>query len=97
MVFQPEWKTPARVFGEVLCLLPRERTRKRGVHQAHLAMACAVAGEPERAAAEAMKALNVAQAIQSDVIVRSLRRVDRRLASYDVAPVAEFREALATL
>jgi hypothetical protein len=67
------------------------------VHQAHLAMACAAAEEPERAAAEAMKALDVAQTIQSDVIVRSLRRVDRRLAAYDVPPVAEFREALAAL
>jgi transcriptional regulator with XRE-family HTH domain len=92
---QPRKAIP--MFGEVLRLVPRERTRKRGVHQAHLAMACAAAEEPERAAAEAMKALNVAQAIQSDVIVRSLRRVDRRLAAYDVPPVAEFREALAAL
>jgi hypothetical protein len=85
------------MFGEVLRLLPRERTRKRGAHQAHLAMACAAAEEPERAAAEGMKALNVARTIQSDVIVRRLKCLDRRLAAYDVPPVAEFREALAAL
>jgi transcriptional regulator with XRE-family HTH domain len=92
---QPRKAIP--MFGEVLRLLPHERTRKRGVHQVHLAMACAAADEPERAAAEGMKALYVAQAIQSDLIVRRLKSLDRQLVAYDVPAVAEFREAVATL
>ena len=85
------------MFEEVICLLPLDRTRKRGVHRAHLAEACAAAEEPERAAAEGMRALNIAQAIRSDVIVRRLKRLDRRLAACDVPAVAEFREAVAAL
>jgi transcriptional regulator with XRE-family HTH domain len=92
---QPRRAIP--MFEEVLRVLPPERARKRGVHQAHLAMACAAAGEPERAGAEGMRALNVAQTIQSDVIVRRLERLDRQLAAYDVPAATDFREAFAAL
>jgi hypothetical protein len=70
------WLRPRKAIPmvvNVLRRLPHERTRKRGVHQAHLAMACAAADEPERAAAEGMKALHIAEAIQSDVIARRLK------------------------
>jgi len=92
---QPRKAIP--MFEEVLRLLPPDRTRKRGVHQAHLATACAAADEPERAAAEGMKALSIAQTLQSDVILRRLKRLDRRLAACDMPAVGEFREALAAL
>jgi hypothetical protein len=34
---------------------PRNRLRSRGIQQARLALACAAAGEPERATAEASR------------------------------------------
>jgi hypothetical protein len=76
---------------------PRERTRGLGVQQARLAHAWASADQPERAAAEGMKALDMAQATRSDLIVRELRRLDRQLGSCDVPAAADFREALAAL
>ena len=45
------------MFDDVLAHWPTDRTRGRGIHQAHLAVACATADEPERAAAEAIKAI----------------------------------------
>ena len=42
-------------------------------------------------------ALGIAQATKSDVTMRALKRLDHRLAAYDVPAVADFREALATL
>jgi transcriptional regulator with XRE-family HTH domain len=84
-------------FEDVLRLWPRERTRGRGIQQAHLALACAAAGEPERAAAEGLKAVKIARTTTSDVTVRELRRLDHRLAAYDVPAAADFREAFATL
>jgi hypothetical protein len=82
---------------EVLRLWPLERQRGRGIHQAHLALACAAADEPDRAAAEGLKALDITQATKSDVTVRELRRLDRRLGSFDVPAAADFRERFATL
>jgi transcriptional regulator with XRE-family HTH domain len=82
---------------DALARWPRDRTRGRGIHQARLALACAVAGEPDRAAAEGITALDIAQATRSDLAVRELNRVDRRLAAYDVPGVADFREAFAAL
>jgi hypothetical protein len=76
---------------------PRERTRGFGVQQARLAHACASANQPERAADEGMKALDMAQATRSDLIVRELRRLDRQLIGCDVPAAVEFRQALAAL
>jgi hypothetical protein len=84
-------------FEDVLRLWPSERTRGRGIHQAHLALACAAADEPDRAAAEGMKALGIAQSTKSEVTTRALKRVDQRLAACDAPAVADFREALAAL
>jgi len=84
-------------FEDVLRLWPSERTRGRGIHQAHLALACATAGEPERAAAEGMTAIGIAQTTRSDVTRQVLKRLDRQLAAHELPAVAEFREAVATL
>jgi len=85
------------MFEDVLRHWPGERTRSRGVHQAHLALACAAAAEPERAAAEGTKALRVAETTKSDVTVRKLKHLGRQLNVYEVPAVADFREAVAAL
>jgi len=84
-------------FEDVLRLWPSERIRGRGIHQAHLALACAAVDEPERAAAEGMTALGIAQSTRSTVTVGELKRLDRQLAGYELPAVADFREAVATL
>jgi hypothetical protein len=94
------WLRPSRgvaTFEDVLRVWPSDRTRDRGVQQARLALACATADEPDRAAAEGMKALGIAQSTRSDVTVRELRRLDRQLAGCDAPAAADFREAFATL
>lgn len=95
LLLRPGKAVPA--FEQVLRLWPSERTRGRGIHQAHLALACAAADEPDRAAAEGMTALGIAQRTKSDVTVRQLKRLDRRLAACDVPAAAGFREAVAAL
>jgi hypothetical protein len=82
---------------DVLRLWPRERTRGRGIHQAHLALACAADDEPERAAREGIAALDIAQGTKSDVTIRELKRLDRQLAAYDMPAAADFREQFATV
>jgi transcriptional regulator with XRE-family HTH domain len=82
-------------FEDVLRLWPGERTRGRGIHQAHLALACAAANEPDRAASEGLKALDIAHATRSHVTMRELKRLDRRLAACDTRAAGDFREALA--
>jgi hypothetical protein len=76
----------------VLRVWPRERTRGLGVQQARFARACASADQPERAAAEGLKALDIAQATGSDLMVRELRQLNRELVGCDVAVAAEFRQ-----
>jgi tetratricopeptide (TPR) repeat protein len=58
---------------------PRERTRDGGLHQARLALACASAGQRERAIAEGRKALAIARTTQSVTAVRELRRLGAAL------------------
>jgi transcriptional regulator with XRE-family HTH domain len=81
---------------EALRLWPRDRARGRGLHQARLALACAAADEPERGAAEGIKALDIAQATKSDLTARELGRLDRQLAACDSPAATGFREAFAT-
>jgi transcriptional regulator with XRE-family HTH domain len=90
-------RTAIAMFEEVLRIWPRDRTRGHGVHRARLALACAAANEPERAAAEGVKALDIAQSTKSDVTVRELKRLDHQLAGCDVPAVVDFREAVAAL
>jgi hypothetical protein len=95
LLLRPSTAVPT--FENVLRLWPSERTRGRGIHQAHLALACAAANEPDRAAAEGMKALGIAQSTKSDVTARELKHLDRQLSGFDVPAAADFREAFATL
>jgi hypothetical protein len=67
------------------------------VHRARLALACAAAGEPDRAAAEGLQAVDVAHATRSDVTMRELKRLDRQLAAYDLPAARDFHEALAAV
>jgi transcriptional regulator with XRE-family HTH domain len=94
------WLRPRKaieMFDDVLRLWPQDRTRGRGIHQAHLALACAAADEFDRAATEGMKALDIAKATKSDVTARELGRLEHRLAACDLPVVAHFREAFAAL
>jgi transcriptional regulator with XRE-family HTH domain len=85
------------MFEETLRLWPRERTRGRGFHQARLALACAAVNEPDRAAAEGIKALGIVRTTKSNLTMRELRRLDRQLAACDLPAAADFREAFATV
>jgi transcriptional regulator with XRE-family HTH domain len=89
--------TAIRTFEHVLRLWPRERVRGRGIQHARLALACAAADDPERAAAEGVTALEIARATRSDTTRRELKRLDRRLATCDAPAAADFREAFAAL
>jgi hypothetical protein len=94
------WLQPRKavtMFEEVLRRWPRERQRSRGMHQARLALACAAADDPERAAAEGDAALDIARTTKSNGILRELKRLDRRLATCDTPSAADFREAFATV
>ncbi|MEA2232697.1 MAG: hypothetical protein QOD83_2513 [Solirubrobacteraceae bacterium] len=82
---------------DVLRLWPQDRARGRGIHHARLALACAADNEPERAAAEGVKALGIVQTTKSDVTVRELKRLDRELATYDTPAAADLHEAYAAL
>ena len=82
---------------EALRLWPRDRARGRGLHQARLALACAATNEPDRAAAEGIKALDIARTTRSDLTVRELKRLDDKLAACDLPAATDFREALAAL
>ena len=73
---------------------PQDRTRGLGVQQARLALALAD-DDLDRAASEGMRALEMARATKSDMTMRELRTLDRRLAACDTAAAADFREALA--
>jgi hypothetical protein len=95
LVFQPT--KAISTLEEVLRLWTDDRTRGRGIQQARLALACAATGEPERAAAEGLKALDITRATRSDITIGELKRLDRQLEAYDVPAVANFREALAAL
>jgi hypothetical protein len=75
---------------------PHDRTRGLGVQQARLALACA-SDDVDRAAAEGMKALDMAKATKSDMTMRELRRLDDQLAACDMPAAADFREAFAAL
>ena len=75
---------------------PAIRRRGRGLQRAGLAVACAAAGEPDRAAHEGLHALAVARATRSARAMQELRRLDQRLAATPQAQgAAEFREAFA--
>ena len=92
LVLRPQ-KAVAMLEG-ALRVWPRDRTRGLGVQQARLALACAD-DDLDRAAVEGMTALDMARRTKSDMTMRELRRLDRRLAACDVPAAADFRAALA--
>lgn len=60
---------------------PRAEARDGGIVQARLALACAKAGEPDRARAEGRKALAIARATSSATVKRELKRLQLALAA----------------
>ena len=60
---------------------PRHCVRDGGLHQIHLAKACAAAGELDRAKAEGRKALGIARMTKSVMAVRELRELRETLAA----------------
>jgi hypothetical protein len=55
--------------------------RDGGLHQARLALACAAAGELDRAEAEGRKALAMQRATKSGIAARELRRLGQTLSA----------------
>jgi transcriptional regulator with XRE-family HTH domain len=77
---------------------PATRRRGGGLQRAGLAIACAAAGQTERAADEGLKALTVARETRSARTMHELHRLDRRLGS--VLPndrARDFHDALASV
>jgi hypothetical protein len=60
---------------------PRDQMRDGGGHQARLALACAGAGELDRARVEGRTALAIARKTQSDVVRTDLKRLGAALAA----------------
>jgi transcriptional regulator with XRE-family HTH domain len=94
LVLRPQ-KAVAMLEG-ALRAWPRDRTRGLGVQQARLALACA-ADDLDRAAAEGIRALDMARTTGSDMTMRELKRLDHRIAACDTPAAADFREAFAAL
>jgi len=72
------WMRPSKaiaLYENVLRDWPRERVRDHGLHQARLAVACAQAGELDRAEAEGRKALATTRTTGSAGATRELKRL----------------------
>jgi hypothetical protein len=67
------------LYDGVLHNWPRHRVRDRGLHQARLAVACAAAGELDRAQAEGRKALAITRTTKSSGAARELKRLGAAL------------------
>jgi hypothetical protein len=67
------------LYENVLRDWPRHRVRDRGLHQARLAVACAAAGELDRAQAEGRKALAITRTTRSSGATRELKRLSAAL------------------
>jgi tetratricopeptide (TPR) repeat protein len=77
---------------------PATRRRGGGLQRAGLAIACAAAGQTERAADEGLKALTIARETQSIRTMHELRRLDRRLCAVRPTDRArDFHDALASI
>jgi hypothetical protein len=76
------WLQPSKsvsLYDTLVLEWPRDRMRTSGLHQARLALACAAAGERDRASAEGRKALAIARATKSSLIGRELKRLGETL------------------
>jgi transcriptional regulator with XRE-family HTH domain len=75
---------PRRAIGlyeEALRQWPRDRPRGRSIQRARLALACAGAGEHDRAQAEGRTALAAARTTRSSIATRELRRLGQTLST----------------
>lgn len=78
------WMRPQKaiaLYEPVIREWPRDHMRDGGLHQARLALACATAGEHDRAKAEGRKALVIARTTKSSVAARELTRLREALAT----------------
>jgi transcriptional regulator with XRE-family HTH domain/tetratricopeptide (TPR) repeat protein len=78
------WMKPQKaiaLYDEALREWPRDQMRDGGLHQARLALACAAAGEHDRAKAEGRKALAIARLTKSSMAARELKRLRDALAT----------------
>jgi transcriptional regulator with XRE-family HTH domain len=78
------WLEPAAAvtaYEDVLRGWPREHVRDGGLEQARLALACAAAGQHDRARAEGRKAFAIFKTTQSATAARELRRLRKQLAA----------------
>jgi hypothetical protein len=78
------WLKPSSavsVYERILRDWPRDRARDGGSHQARLALACAGAGEYDRAEAEGRKALAIARTTKSSSTMRELKQLAKTLAN----------------
>jgi hypothetical protein len=71
--------TGVALYDDVLREWPRGRTRDGGLYLARLAMACANAGEFDRARTEGRKALAIARTTKSHVAARELKQLSATL------------------
>jgi hypothetical protein len=74
-------RTAIPLYESILRTWPHDRMRTGGLHQARLALACAAAGEHDRARAEGRKALAIARSTQSAMVRRELRRLGTALSA----------------
>jgi hypothetical protein len=78
------WMQPRKaisLYEDALRQWPRDQVRDGGLQQARLALACAGAGELDRAKAEGRKALTIAKRTKSVTATRELRRLGAALAA----------------
>ena len=69
------------LYEDALREWPRDQVRDGGLQQARLALACAGAGELDRAKAEGRKALTIAKQTKSATATRELRRLGAALSA----------------
>ena len=74
---QPRRAIP--LYENILRAWPHDRMRTGGLRQARLALACAAAGERDRAEAEGRKALAIARSPNSAMVRRELKRLGKTL------------------
>jgi len=75
------WLKPVKavtMYENALRDWPRDLMRDGGLNQARLALACALAGEHDRAKAEGRKALTIARRTKSSIAARELKQLGQR-------------------
>lgn len=78
------WLRPSKaiaLYESALREWPRDRARDGGLHQVRLALACAAAGERDRAEAEGRRALAIARATKSAIATRELKALGQTLSA----------------